>query len=232
MKQQVSEIIDRPFDVQPDSEALGRIARSEEGCKTWRNYHLIGDVIRGEQLSGRCLLTEISATLDSEPTILAPKTMGSEVRGTGQAAGLATGQERSAGRPEVVRSVGVFAIAASLALVAVVTLVPQADRGGPLFPGTSVATVDTGNTTAVEQGADLPAAGQTADSEATSVAVASTDSGGSRSATTPPAADPAMGAFEDEFGQMLVEHGEFTATSGLNGLLAYAKLVSNASLDR
>ena len=38
--------------------------------------------------------------------------------------------------------------------------------------------------------------------------------------------------FAQEFGEMLSEHGEFTASSGLNGLVAYAKLVSNQRLEQ
>ena len=38
--------------------------------------------------------------------------------------------------------------------------------------------------------------------------------------------------FEQEFGEMLAQHGEFTSSPGLNGLVAYAKLVSNAPIER
>ena len=38
--------------------------------------------------------------------------------------------------------------------------------------------------------------------------------------------------FANEFDEMLVGHGEFTASSGLNGLVAYAKLVSNQQLEQ
>lgn len=38
--------------------------------------------------------------------------------------------------------------------------------------------------------------------------------------------------FANEFDEMLVGHGEFTASSGLNGLVAYAKLVSNQHLEQ
>ena len=39
-------------------------------------------------------------------------------------------------------------------------------------------------------------------------------------------------SFTQEFEAMLAEHGEFTASPGLNGLIAYAKLVSNQELDQ
>lgn len=38
--------------------------------------------------------------------------------------------------------------------------------------------------------------------------------------------------FANEFDEMLAGHGEFTASSGLNGLVAYAKLVSNQHLEQ
>ncbi len=39
-------------------------------------------------------------------------------------------------------------------------------------------------------------------------------------------------SFSQEMGSLLVEHGEFTSTMGLNGLLAYAKMVSNEPVSR
>lgn len=38
--------------------------------------------------------------------------------------------------------------------------------------------------------------------------------------------------FEREFGEMLAQHGEFTSSSGLNGLMVYARLVSNEPIER
>ena len=38
--------------------------------------------------------------------------------------------------------------------------------------------------------------------------------------------------FEPVFSEMLAQHGEFTSAPGLNGLVAYAKLVSNAPIKR
>jgi hypothetical protein len=51
-------------------------------------------------------------------------------------------------------------------------------------------------------------------------------------ASSAPPADSEIAAFEQEFGEMLVEHGEFTSSPALNGLVAYAKLVSNQRMDR
>ena len=41
----------------------------------------------------------------------------------------------------------------------------------------------------------------------------------------------AKAMFEQEFGEMLVQHGEFTSSPGLNGLVAYAKLVSSELME-
>ena len=38
--------------------------------------------------------------------------------------------------------------------------------------------------------------------------------------------------FESTLSEMLAQHGEFTSAPGLNGLVAYAKLVSNAPIKR
>ena len=38
--------------------------------------------------------------------------------------------------------------------------------------------------------------------------------------------------FEQEVGEMLAQHGEFTSSPGLNGLVVYAKLVSNEPIER
>ena len=38
--------------------------------------------------------------------------------------------------------------------------------------------------------------------------------------------------FAQEVGEMLAQHGEFTSSPGLNGLVVYAKLVSNEPIER
>jgi hypothetical protein len=79
-----------------------------------------------------------------------------------------------------------FAVAASLALVAVVTLNPATKKPAQVQLASSTTEADT-----IQQQ-----------------------------------------KFAQEFGEMLVGHGEFTASAGLNGLLAYSKLVSNQRLEQ
>ena len=48
MKDIVSEIIDQQVDPSELGEAINQVVRDRAACERWRNYHLIGDVIRGE----------------------------------------------------------------------------------------------------------------------------------------------------------------------------------------
>lgn len=185
MKQTISEILDRRLDPQALDTELSAIARDGDACLTWRNYHLIGDVIRGEVAGGSCLLYRVQEAMENEPTVLAPASTGPAVSSSTKS-GLSS---------EAARSAGLFAIAASLTLVAVLTLSPQSSVGPVGATGAQIATVE-------------PVA------EAVSTALSQAQAN----------------TFESEFGQMLIEHGEFTATSGMNGLIAYAKLVSNQQL--
>ncbi|MGI9310224.1 MAG: sigma-E factor negative regulatory protein [bacterium] len=54
------------------------------------------------------------------------------------------------------------------------------------------------------------------------------DVGGERLARIAPAGE----RFEQEVGEMLAQHGEFASAPGLSGLVVYAKLVSNESINR
>ncbi len=189
MKQTISDIIDQQLDAADSAGQIDRIAVDPENCRAWRDYHLIGDVIRGDvQSTGTCLIDRVQAALSDEPTVLAPVGGGDGESFPGRA-------DKSGGsRGETLKAAGLFSLAASIALVAVLTQVPATDD--------SQRTQTVASTT-------VPATGEPASGDA--VADAASD----------------REAIAAEFGQMLVEHGEFTTTAGLNGLLAYAKLVSN-----
>jgi sigma-E factor negative regulatory protein RseA len=197
MKETISEIIDQRVDPHRLSDPIERIAADAEGCTTWRNYHLIGDVIRGEvSFTGGCLVSRVQTALHDEPTVLAPVATARQATGSDDRA--SDDGPRAVGRGDTLKAAGLFAIAASLALVAVITQLPGSDEAS-LSP--AIATIgDEGITTDNEE---------------------------NDTATDP---DRQHQDFASEFGQMLVEHGEFSATAGLNGLLAYAKVVSNEPL--
>ncbi len=191
MKNTINDIIDHRLDAKDLAENVGKIASSKASVESWKNNHLIGDVIRGDVLSiGPCLVDRIQQSLEHEHTILAP------VREESLQLTGSTDRERS----DVWKSAGLFAIAASIAIVAVLTLTPDIS----------------GTVSQVEQIAQV---------EQTSVKPAGLIEQGS-----PAQQGDGSQSFDAEFGQMLVEHGEFSATSGLNGLVAYAKLVSNETL--
>ena len=182
MKDTVSEIIDQRVGPGELGDEINRVSSDRKACTKWRNYHLIGDVIRGEvNATGDCLMDRISMAVEGEPTVLAPVAK----------------KEKLSANTDALKSAGMFAVAASLALIAVLTVRPET---GDVEGGAVIANSST------DQPSPSPAA------------------------LTASAAQ--QQSFESEFGQMLVEHGEFTATPGLNGLIAYAKMVSNENLDR
>ena len=188
MKQTISDIIDQELGSADAGGQINRIAEDADGCRSWRNYHLIGDVIRGDvKTTGPCLIDRVEAALAEEPTVLAPAPQSTTESVTG-AATTSTGS-----RGETLKAAGLFSLAASIALVAVLTQVPATDD---LQQGPTVAATAT-PATAVGEGV----AGANPNRNTEDIAA--------------------------EFGQMLVEHGEFTTATGLNGLLAYAKVVSN-----
>lgn len=185
---QVNDLIDQRLNAAGSKSALDICVNDHSAVHSWRNYHLIGDVIRGDvSQTGNCLVSRVSDALDKEPTILAPvRPLSSSLAQSGGSASAATSAD-IAPKNDTLKSAGMFAIAASVALFAVLAFTP--------------APVTTNNSSTV-------------------------------AAVTVPEDPASAQTFEAEFGQMLVEHGEFTSTAGMNGLVAYAKLVSNSSLGQ
>ncbi len=146
---------------------------------SWQNFHLIGDIMRGDVLTvGRDLSLSVSAKLELEPTIIAPNVLIDTLTDT-----------HSQPKSDRWKPISMLAIAASLAFVAVIILSPiQQEKSAS---GDSVVKI------------------------------------------TPPILAPSEEEkFAREFDEMLAGHGEFAALPGLNGLVAYAKLVSSQSLEQ
>lgn len=200
MKETVSDIIDQRLDPRQVGDHVETIASDSDGVRTWRNYHLIGDVIRGDVKSaGPCIIDRVSSALTEEPTVLAPSSVSGISAATPSDRGA--GKTRAAtvaSRGDTLKAAGLFAVAASLALVAVITQVPVPNDHAD------------GQTVVRNDNDTVPSASSAVNEGDGAVVEAQ--------------------AFASEFGQMLVEHGEFSATTGLNGLLAYAKVVSNEPL--
>ncbi len=171
MKQKISELVDSEITDQ-EREVLFDDLVSGDHNDSWHRYHLIGSVIRGDvSRADSDLSASIMTKLEHEPTVLAP---------------VMIKPKSQQAKADVWKSVGMFAIAASLVLVAVVTLQPETEN----LTGNAIVS----NSSTVES--------------------------------------QEQAQFSQEFDEMLVEHGEFSASPGLNGLIAYAKLVSDQQLKQ
>ncbi len=180
MNRKLSELIDCELTDQQQSDAVDELSASRESAQSWVNYHLIGNIMRGEISSaGSDLSARISQAVDREPTVLAPAAIAKQLKDSTPA-------------NDIWRPIAMFAVAASIALVAVFVVNPLPDS------------------TSSKQ----------------LVVTEEVDSGSGEIITDE------KQLFAQEFGEMLSVHGEFSATSGLNGLVAYAKLVSNEPLKQ
>lgn len=127
MTEKISKLIDQDLSPDQRKELFERLTNSEaegsdEERKSWKNVHLIGDVIRGDVSStDRDLSGLIRDRLAKEPTVFAPSNIKESVADEVKVEGK-TGW----------RSVGLFTIATSLVVIAVVFTLTQFDNGGPL----------------------------------------------------------------------------------------------------
>ena len=175
MSEKISQLVDSELDHTRREQVFDQLVYDKSAARCWQRYHLIGSVIRNEvTYSGADLSERISKQLDNEPTVLSPNTL----------AKPSTNSQTDNSQTDIWKPISIFAMAASLALVAVVTFNPLDNN---TQSDVVAATSNTGDIDQVER-------------------------------------------FAQEFDEMLAEHGEFTASSGLNGLLTYAKLVSNEQL--
>ena len=185
MNEKISQLIDQELNPEQRNALLEWLinndaSNNDTARKSWKRYHLIGNVIRDEVSStGKDLSALVRDKLEKEPTVLAPLSIKKPVSNDRK-------NERKHESKDVWKSVGLFAIAASLAVVAVVTLTPVK------FDGIAV---------------QLTASGKAFNSSQAT-------------------------QFSHEFDEMLVGHAEFTASPGMNGLIAYAKLVSAEQLQQ
>jgi negative regulator of sigma E activity len=172
MTEKISQLVDNELDPVQREKLFSQIMDNKAEIEAWKCYHLIGNVMRDEISSaGRDLSILVAEKLNSEPTVLAPSSIT---------------ESRDSKTTDIWKSAGLFAVAASLVLVAVVSLNPLDQEGSSDRDNQIISAVDSSDTI----------------------------------------------RFSEEFNEMLVEHGEFTASPGLNGLMAYAKFVSDQGLDQ
>ena len=54
-------------------QVLLRLKDHDEDCETWKTFHLIGDVLRGEQMMRPDFARRFHGLIEQEPTVLAPR---------------------------------------------------------------------------------------------------------------------------------------------------------------
>lgn len=68
----ISALMDSELSAQETHQAMLRLGDTPEARESWATYHLIGDVMRGQN-AGINVVDRVSSALQTEPTILAPR---------------------------------------------------------------------------------------------------------------------------------------------------------------
>jgi len=71
--EKISALMDGELSPEEAERELRRVAQNPELQQAWDAYHLVGDVLRGEQLAPGRLRERVLERLELEPTVLAPK---------------------------------------------------------------------------------------------------------------------------------------------------------------
>jgi sigma-E factor negative regulatory protein RseA len=169
----------------PEADRLfTELAGDSDLHRTLGRYHLVSDHLRGEPINVSTLgiVDRVSAALENEPVVLAPR------------------KRRPQGK--MMRYLGGGAIAASVALVAVLSL--NNDSSGPLEEPTTVARAPV--QTSVKQ---------VADAQLRTLAATSADQ---------QLADQQQ--VESQLDRILAEHSEYAGSGGMQGILPYTTFVS------
>jgi sigma-E factor negative regulatory protein RseA len=75
--ERISALMDGELDIEDQDAELRRIKGNEDLMQNWETYHLIGDVLRQERVLGTGFSDRLRATLEKEPTVLAPRPVAS-----------------------------------------------------------------------------------------------------------------------------------------------------------
>jgi len=86
MKNQLSALIDGEFDIEEADHLITAMKADGEVKEAWKQYHLIGDAIRGDVNVEHDLTAKIMQALDNEPTVLAVNKQLQEGKAEGSAA--------------------------------------------------------------------------------------------------------------------------------------------------
>lgn len=71
MKNQLSAFIDGEINIEDSEHLLTALKTKGEAVDAWRNYHLIGDAMRGDAVMQHDFTSKVMLALESEPTVLA-----------------------------------------------------------------------------------------------------------------------------------------------------------------
>lgn len=72
MKDQLSALIDGELDLENSEHLFTAVKSNTELTREWSNYHLIGDVMRGNQAMRPEISNRIMLAIEKEPTVFAP----------------------------------------------------------------------------------------------------------------------------------------------------------------
>ncbi|MFB2642397.1 sigma-E factor negative regulatory protein [Shewanella bicestrii] len=112
------EWVSAAVDGETDLQTMAELAADTHSHNKWRNYHVIGDAMRGElpQTMALDLSASIAAAIELEPAIVSPQASAPEVAAPQQVA-VNAGQSRVV---PLFKQFGQYAIAATVAMFAIV----------------------------------------------------------------------------------------------------------------
>ena len=113
------EWVSAAVDGETDLQTMAELAADTHSHNKWRNYHVIGDAMRGElpQTMALDLSASIAATIELEPAIVSPQVSAPEVTVAPQQVAVNAGQSRVV---PLFKQFGQYAIAATVAMFAIV----------------------------------------------------------------------------------------------------------------
>ncbi|MFG0455023.1 sigma-E factor negative regulatory protein [Shewanella mangrovisoli] len=113
------EWVSAAVDGETDLQTMAELAADTHSHNKWRNYHVIGDAMRGElpQAMALDLSASIAAAIELEPAIVSPQVSAPEVTAAPQQVTVNAGQSRVV---PLFKQFGQYAIAATVAMFAIV----------------------------------------------------------------------------------------------------------------
>jgi sigma-E factor negative regulatory protein RseA len=78
MNDRISALMDGEVDEKSAAQWIEALTRDAEAVRTWRDYHLIGDAMRGGQRLSDGFTERLAQRLAAEPAVLAPRRIRSE----------------------------------------------------------------------------------------------------------------------------------------------------------